>query len=144
VQQVVALSPDHPQALFSPATGAMDRLRTGFWVAGNRNVIQLCLGRTQAMFSDRDAAMLEMLQPALHHIMLTHPRPSCPPCLSDAERRVLELVAQGGSNLEVATQLCVTVATVRKHLEHAYRKLGVTNRTAAAATLADQPATSAG
>ncbi len=49
--------------------------------------------------------------------------------------RVLELVAAGGSNRDVADHLSVTVATVRKHLEHSYRKLGVSNRTAAVAAL---------
>ena len=45
---------------------------------------------------------------------------------------MLALVARGASNREVAEELYVTVHTVRKHLENAYRKLGVTNRTAAA------------
>ena len=53
---------------------------------------------------------------------------------------MLELVAAGASNQEVAARLCVTVATVRKHLEHVYRKLGVTNRTAAVAAVADHGA----
>ncbi len=55
--------------------------------------------------------------------------------LSSAERQVLDLVARGASNQDVADQLSVSEATVRKHLEHTYRKLGVTNRTAAAALL---------
>ena len=55
--------------------------------------------------------------------------------LSASERRVLTLVARGASNREVAEELYVTVHTVRKHLENAYRKLGVTNRTAAALQL---------
>jgi DNA-binding NarL/FixJ family response regulator len=45
------------------------------------------------------------------------------------------MVAQGASNKEVAEELYVTVHTVRKHLENTYRKLGVTNRTAAALRL---------
>ena len=44
-------------------------------------------------------------------------------------------MAAGASNAEVAGQLSVSVSTVRKHLEHCYRKLGVTNRTAAVAAL---------
>jgi hypothetical protein len=40
-------------------------------------------------------------------------------------------VAAGFSNPEVAANLCIAAATVRKHLEHAYRKLGVSNRLAA-------------
>ena len=48
---------------------------------------------------------------------------------------MLNLVSTGASNREVAEELVVTVHTVRKHLENAYRKLGVTNRTAAALAL---------
>jgi len=55
-----------------------------------------------------------------------------PERLTASERQVLTLVASGASNHEVAEGLYVTVHTVRKHLENAYRKLGVTNRTAAA------------
>lgn len=46
---------------------------------------------------------------------------------------MLGLVAQGASNREVSDSLLLSVATVRKHLEHVYAKLGVSNRTAAAA-----------
>ena len=44
---------------------------------------------------------------------------------------MLGLVATGMSNAEIAEQLVVAPCTVRKHLENAYRKLGVTNRLAA-------------
>jgi DNA-binding NarL/FixJ family response regulator len=44
-------------------------------------------------------------------------------------------VAAGRSNAEIAAHLGVCASTVRKHLENAYRKLGVTNRTAAVARL---------
>ena len=36
---------------------------------------------------------------------------------------------------EIAERMGVATCTVRKHLEHAYRKLGVTNRLAAACVL---------
>lgn len=48
---------------------------------------------------------------------------------------MLGLVAAGGSNGDVALQLRVSEATVRKHLEHTYRKLDVANRAAAAALM---------
>ena len=141
LQHDTAASPCNAGTMFNPNQGVVDRLRVGFRLAAGRNVIQLCLDRRTSMFSERDVAMLALLQPALERIVLTQPRssPSPSPCLSDAERRVLELVAEGGSNQEVATRLCVTVATVRKHLEHAYIKLGVKNRTAAVAALVDKP-----
>ncbi len=39
------------------------------------------------------------------------------------------------ANAEIATTFCVAECTVRKHLENAYRKLGVSNRMAAVARL---------
>ena len=44
---------------------------------------------------------------------------------------MLDLVAAGLSNAAIAERLYVAPCTVRKHLEHAYRKLGVSNRYAA-------------
>jgi DNA-binding CsgD family transcriptional regulator len=53
--------------------------------------------------------------------------------LTRREHEILELVAQGKSNAEIAETLWVTPATVRKHLEHVYGKLNVGSRTAAVA-----------
>jgi DNA-binding CsgD family transcriptional regulator len=55
--------------------------------------------------------------------------------LTPREREILELVAQGRTNVEIASQLWVAPSTVKKHLEHIYAKLGVGRRTAAAALL---------
>jgi two-component system, NarL family, nitrate/nitrite response regulator NarL len=55
--------------------------------------------------------------------------------LSPAERRILELVADGLTNVEIARQLWVTETTIKFHLSRVYRKLGVANRTAAAMRL---------
>ena len=54
-------------------------------------------------------------------------------CLTAREREVLERVARGRSNAMVARELGIADATVAKHLEHIYGKLGVRSRTAAAA-----------
>ena len=48
------------------------------------------------------------------------------------EREVLEWLARGKSNSEIGEILGISSATVGKHLEHIYPKLGVENRTAAA------------
>jgi ATP/maltotriose-dependent transcriptional regulator MalT len=53
--------------------------------------------------------------------------------LTQREQAVLRLVALGCSNHDVAAQLVVTPATVKKHLEHIYTKLAAHNRTAAVA-----------
>jgi DNA-binding NarL/FixJ family response regulator len=55
--------------------------------------------------------------------------------LTPRERQVLQHVARGKENDAIALELGIAPATVAKHLEHAYRKLGVPNRTAAAALL---------
>ncbi len=52
--------------------------------------------------------------------------------LSTREREVLELVAQGMSNKEIAGRMSVSVDAVRWHLKHIYVKLHVHSRTQAA------------
>lgn len=116
--------------------GVRDMLRVGFSTPAGAE-LQLHLDRWHHPFSQRDATILTLLGPALQRLMLSSPRLAGRADLSGCELRVLELVAAGATNKDVADQLCVTVATVRKHLEHAYRKLGVTNRTAAVAALSD-------
>jgi DNA-binding CsgD family transcriptional regulator len=48
--------------------------------------------------------------------------------LTEAERRVAELVAEGRTNRDVAATLFVTEHTVEAALTRAYRKLGVHSR----------------
>lgn len=53
--------------------------------------------------------------------------------LSPREARVLDWVAQGKTNKEIGVILELSARTVQKHLEHIYQKMGVENRTGAAA-----------
>ena len=46
---------------------------------------------------------------------------------------MLELLAAGASNQGIASQLVVTLDTVKKHVSHVLRKLGAANRTEAVA-----------
>lgn len=48
------------------------------------------------------------------------------------EAEVLAWVAQGKTNSEIGTILCMSTRTVQKHLEHIFQKLGVETRTTAA------------
>lgn len=52
--------------------------------------------------------------------------------LSDREREVLVLLAQGASNKEIAEQLVITEGTVKNHVSNILGKLQVENRTQAA------------
>lgn len=49
--------------------------------------------------------------------------------LTDREKQVLKLVAEGRSNKEVADVLGISVKTAMSHREHVMEKLGVHNRT---------------
>ena len=51
--------------------------------------------------------------------------------ISGRELEVLELLAQGSSNNEIADRLCVSPHTVKTHLGHLYDKLDVARRTQA-------------
>ncbi|GAA4827792.1 response regulator transcription factor [Garicola koreensis] len=55
------------------------------------------------------------------------------PSLSGREVELLELLATGASNREMARQLFISEATVKTHLVHIYQKLGVDNRVSAIA-----------
>jgi pimeloyl-ACP methyl ester carboxylesterase/DNA-binding CsgD family transcriptional regulator len=63
------------------------------------------------------------------------PDPRAAAVLSARERDVLQWVARGKTNAEIATALYVSESTIRKHLQNSYRKLGVSSRTAAVALL---------
>ncbi|MGH3033298.1 MAG: helix-turn-helix domain-containing protein, partial [Gaiellaceae bacterium] len=51
--------------------------------------------------------------------------------LTRRELEILQLVAEGHSNAELARRLWVTEQTVKFHLSNVYRKLNVSNRTEA-------------
>lgn len=56
--------------------------------------------------------------------------------LSAREIEVIELIAKGLSNKDIASQLYLSVRTVEAHVSHILDKLGVSSRTAVAARFA--------
>ena len=116
------------------AEGLSDFLALGFR-NGRDRVVQVWWYRRTGKFSDRDVAVLTMIAPAVQRLVRDAATPMLPGSLTVQERRTLMLVAAGFSNTEIAQRLGVATCTVRKHLEHSYRKLGVTNRLAAAVAL---------
>ncbi|MDQ6803399.1 MAG: LuxR C-terminal-related transcriptional regulator, partial [Actinomycetota bacterium] len=52
--------------------------------------------------------------------------------LTNAERQVAELVAEGLTNREIAERLFVTPGTVKNHASHTFSKLGIHGRVALA------------
>jgi len=78
-----------------------------------------------------------VIQPSLARKLLDHfrvPAPAAPVddeggrSLSPREAEILQLIAKGLTNPEVAEILSLSRSTIRTHLEHIYEKLEVTNR----------------
>jgi DNA-binding CsgD family transcriptional regulator len=115
--------------------------------------IALALIRADRDFSGRDRALLHVLRAPLIAALARArsrqqagqapaaaaagglPDPPGPPGLTDRETTILRLVATGRTNSAIAHQLQLSPRTVAKHLEHVYRKLGVSSRAAAVARL---------
>lgn len=57
--------------------------------------------------------------------------------LSEREREIAELVAEGLTNAEIAGRLYLSVPTIKTHLARIFEKLGVTNRVQAALLVHD-------
>ena len=81
------------------------------------------------------AAGRSVVAPSLTGALFAAARGStAPPSpLSDREREVLQLLANGKTNKEIASALFVSEATVKTHVENILRKLGVADRTQAVA-----------
>jgi DNA-binding NarL/FixJ family response regulator len=63
---------------------------------------------------------------------LVTPRPQAADALTEREREVLVLVAQGVSNQQIADSLVISERTARTHVSNILGKLGVASRTQAA------------
>lgn len=112
----------------------VDGLTVGFR-SGPDAVAQVFWDRRKRLFDERDLAMLDLVLPVLQRHLRQPATTRLPGNLTVQERNVLMEVAAGSSNAEIAEALCIAQGTVRKHLEHAFRKLGVTNRLAAVVAL---------
>ncbi len=104
------------------------------------------LERSCSNYSDRELLLIDALRPALlsyeaHRVLADViarleelPRTRMlAGALSARENEVLDLVAGGASNAQIAERLWISPATVKKHLENIYAKLAVGSRTAALA-----------
>jgi DNA-binding CsgD family transcriptional regulator len=114
--------------------------------------VTIVLERGSPRFSERDRTMLELLSPHLaqgyENARLRGRLAALEPVLAPVERlaeplgslgltcreaQVLALVAEGATNVDIAAHLGIRPGTVKKHLERIFHRLGVENRTAAAA-----------
>lgn len=76
--------------------------------------LQTALGCTGSIVPEAQAAQVPAILPALP--------------LSEREREVLQLLAQGKNTKIIADSLCISPATVRNHIQHILEKLGAHTR----------------
>jgi DNA-binding CsgD family transcriptional regulator len=93
--------------------------------------------RADGDFTERDRDLLELLRPFLVALRERFDARVAYEVngngLTNREAEILAWVARGKTNQEIAALLVVSPHTVRKHLEHAFKKLRVHTRTAAIA-----------
>ncbi len=77
-------------------------------------------------FSARDHLVLELLRPHVDAALRRLRQP--PPTLTRRQVEVMLLVLEGLSDAQIARRLCVSEATVGKHLEHVYARTGARTR----------------
>jgi DNA-binding NarL/FixJ family response regulator len=88
----------------------------------------------QTVASIRQVANGQLVFPlAARRWLLRTPQPAAPTHPTDREMEILALVSEGLTNAQIAHRLRVSDNTVKFHLQNVYLKLGVRNRTEAAA-----------
>ena len=145
----------HASGRLDEALARLDVARTGFaalgapWELGQAllaigSVLRRAGRRRDAANALEEAlAVLEPLgaeaaiRRARDELRRARPRPRRDDSLTDAERAVAALVAEGLTNREVAARLFTGVTTVEAHLTRIYAKLGIRSRTELARRVAD-------
>lgn len=107
-------------------------------IANPQLVMSFVLNRKRRDFSDRECELLNRMQPALVNLYrfaagAAHAASlNVGVALTPRERETLRWVSAGKTDAQIAAILGASVRTVQKHLQNAFVKLGVENRTAAA------------
>jgi DNA-binding CsgD family transcriptional regulator len=103
-------------------------------LGGTDRRLLLFRGADSPDFSEREKAMLALARP---HVAELHTRRDRElrgePNLTPRQWEVLRRVATGASNTQIARALGLSEATVRKHLENVFLRLGAQSRTEAVA-----------
>jgi DNA-binding CsgD family transcriptional regulator len=118
--------------------------------SSGEEILAIALSRRETDFSDEERELLAVARPhliqiyrnALHHsdvisrqLLRSAPFADQKPLqdlgLTPAQAKVLSLIAGGQSTSDIAGDLQISERTVQKHLQGVYRRLGVSDRSAA-------------
>jgi DNA-binding CsgD family transcriptional regulator len=114
-------------------TALMDRLQA------QRDAVRRLVRATEATVEELASTDLGLGRPPTGELLEPGPalsRPYLPGAtdhgahspLTRREHEVLALMARGATNREIAQRLVITEGTVKSHVKHVFRKLGVANR----------------
>ena len=92
----------------------------------NKTELESQLGRSRWLNLGLLAICLGLLYMVIH--LKTRVRNATPPELSKQEVTVRNLILQGKSNKEIASELFISLSTVKSHITNLYAKLNVANR----------------
>lgn len=96
-----------------------------------RTIRLLCWRGPGKGFTERDKTDLFLLKPHIEMAYRRGQRMRAVSALTARQRQLLQLVAQGYTNYQIARRLGVAEGTIRAHLYQIYSRLGVSSRTAA-------------
>lgn len=128
-----ALAPDAVVLVYAPSPSL--RLARAALGAGAGGLLHGGMSPGQILRAVRVALRGETVLPRglLAEWVAEQRTPDLGAVLSARQREILELLAEGSTNAEIAGRLFLSESTVKQHLRAAYKALGVRNRREAAA-----------
>jgi DNA-binding CsgD family transcriptional regulator len=122
-------------AVFAKGLGqALERSALLDRLVAQRDAVRRLVRATEATVEELaagDLGPIPVPDSLAEHVPATATRPSGGAArtpLTRREHEVLSLMARGATNREIAHRLVITEGTVKSHVKHVFRKLGVTNR----------------
>ncbi len=130
---------------FYRRTGTNYQMTIAVPLAGD-SLLAIALNREHRDFTDEDAGLIDLLRPHIAQAaaiadVLSQPLPAGlpgpdgAPLLTARQSSILQLVAAGQADRQIARTLGISTRTVHAHLQNVYRALGVSSRTEALARL---------
>jgi ATP/maltotriose-dependent transcriptional regulator MalT len=110
-----------PPWVFERARTLLSR-GTAYRQAKQKRFARDALGEALAIFEELGAPL--WVEKARAELRRISGRTAASEDLTETERRVAELAAQGRTNKQIAAELYMGLSTVESHLSHVYRKLG--------------------
>jgi len=136
--QVIVLTSYHEDEHIFPAieAGALSYLLKNVKPEELADAVRAAAQGKAVLHSPVATRVLQELRDNLSTQESAIPKQAAPPLaepLSERELEVLDLIAQGLTNREIADRLYITVGTVKRHINNIYGKLQVHHRTEAVA-----------